>query len=258
MVLEQKIINDFQMINSVILSITNNCNLSCQYCFVHQDQHNISLDLCLRLIDLLNVNNENKYVCFFGGEPLLLFNQIIVPTIEYSKNSNIHFSITTNGTLLNEKYCEFLKNNNIDILLSMDGDQLTQDINRPTKNYTSSFQLIKSNIPIILTYYPNIEVRATIFPITAQYLFKNYKFFLSQGFQSCFFCPDEFSNWDIKQEIQLNTELKKITDIYLQYFSQNKIPPLLFIPYEKMIISLLYHKIQKNKTLWFRRKNYSN
>ena len=241
----EKLKQDFEDVQLVILGITNNCNLKCRYCFVNQDNHSISLDKCYKIIDLLN-NGQNKSLVFFGGEPLLLFNDIIVPTVKYAISSNIHFSITTNGTLLTKNNILFLKDHNIDLLLSMDGNKDTQNYNRPSKTNQTSYDLIEKNIPLILKYFPNIEVRATLYPATAQLLFDNYNFFISQGFKTCFFCPDSFSIWTNTQKIALLNELQKISLFYISSFQNNILPPTLFLPYETMLNEILsYNSYQK-------------
>ena len=63
-------------------------------------------------------------ITFFGGEPTLLWDELIEPLVAYSKDKypgRVKFGITTNGTLLNEKRIDFLKENNIPPLLSIDG-----------------------------------------------------------------------------------------------------------------------------------------
>jgi sulfatase maturation enzyme AslB (radical SAM superfamily) len=59
---------------------------------------------------------------------MLMYDSIIVPLIEYTKEkykNSFQFGITTNVTLLNKERLEFFKNNNVFILLSIDGDKET-------------------------------------------------------------------------------------------------------------------------------------
>lgn len=64
--------------------------------------------------------------------------------------------MTTNGILLNEERVKFCYDNNIKLLLSIDGIKEVQDYNRPCRDTNlSSFDLVEKNIPIILKYFPN-------------------------------------------------------------------------------------------------------
>lgn len=68
---------------------------------------------------------------------MLMYDSLIVPFIHWIEDSgvakeyNFTFSITTNGTLLNEERIKFLWSHNIPILLSIDGAKETQDNQRP-------------------------------------------------------------------------------------------------------------------------------
>ena len=225
--------NLLENIDTIILSITDECNLRCKYCFVQKQPHYIKLDTCKQIIDLLEKNHKEQYsIDFFGGEPMLLYDEIIVPTILYTeeKNINIKFNITTNGTLLNEEKLIFLKDHNVSLLLSMDGDKETQDYNRPTKNNKSSFDILLPILPLIQQYYPDITIRGTIYPDTCQYLYDNLNFLVNTGFYNFFFCPDEFSVWSEEQIKLLKEELRKIS-IYFMIELKNKKNPINFIPY---------------------------
>jgi len=73
-------------------------------------------------------DNEKIRFYFFGGEPMLCYDSIIVPIIEYIENKypNIfYYGMTTNGTLLNEGRINFLKSKNFELLLSIDGNPTT-------------------------------------------------------------------------------------------------------------------------------------
>jgi sulfatase maturation enzyme AslB (radical SAM superfamily) len=56
---------------------------------------------------------DNKiHILFFGGEPLLFYKNIIIPTVEYCNNiytNNFKYDITTNGTLLTKEIVDFLE-----------------------------------------------------------------------------------------------------------------------------------------------------
>ena len=92
------------------LIITHQCQLNCTYCFENYKDNNVmTLDTCKKIITFLsenNINNEPQDISFFGGEPLLHFNDIIQPIIDWNKNElqnkNIYFTFTTNGLLLTE------------------------------------------------------------------------------------------------------------------------------------------------------------
>ena len=89
------------------------------------------------------------FIDFYGGEPLLAFAEIrrTVEQIEglpKKRSIKTHYSLTTNGSLLNDEILDFLEDHEFSVLLSFDG--LAQDISRKK----GSFNLLLSVIPKVL------------------------------------------------------------------------------------------------------------
>lgn len=253
---------------NVVLNLTDNCNLACVYCFVQQKPHYMTLDTAKSAVDLI-VNNynikkekgwlgkdERKGVTFFGGEPMLMYDQIIVPLIKYIENTyninEFHFDITTNGTLLNEERLVFMSKYSIYPLLSIDGDRETQNHNRPCKNHSddSSFDLISKNIPIILKYFPNATFRSTVYKDSIQNLFTDYLYAEKMGFKNYVCIPDVRSqNWTEEDLDNYKNELFKIIAYILTYYLHNEEPKTNFGNLNKMILKILYHDLNNEKDL---------
>ena len=133
---------------SMLLSLTNRCNLSCEYCFVKQNPQDMTLEIAEKAISILldncKLKNEKPRINFFGGEPLLKFNELIVPIVE-KYHDIISFGITTNGVLLDEDIVDFFTKYNIKVLLSFDGIPIVQN-----KQRSNSFDKVINNIPYLL------------------------------------------------------------------------------------------------------------
>lgn len=250
---------EWKYITNVCLNLTNNCNLQCKYCFVEQKPQYMSLDTAINIINYLHnnliikkekfnyPNNTRCRISFFGGEPTLLFDEIIVPITNYINQQykdEFWLSITTNGTLLNKDRIKFLKDNNIEILLSLDGDKLTQDTNRPSKDKQSSFDKIMNILPDLQNAYPELGMRATIYEETVNELFNNYLFAIKNHFFFANFIPDERHAWS-EQSLQiLQEEIKKIFLFHIEYFLRFHDFPIHINTIEGLIIQL----IQENRT----------
>lgn len=131
-------LNLFHKDISFIVKVTNECNLSCSYCYHF---NNISLDdnsRCFPVLSmsediielvikrLIEYNHHNAHFIWHGGEPLLRnmnsFQYIIELQKKYCKKyMNISNSIQTNGTLLSEEWINFFIENNFHIGISLDG-----------------------------------------------------------------------------------------------------------------------------------------
>lgn len=155
-------------IQMVTLQVTQQCNLRCSYCVYSGEYQNrqhsnkrISFEMAKRAIDFLIVHScDNKYISlgFYGGEPLLEFD-LVKKCIEYAKarglGKELLFSITTNGTMLNAEIIEYLENNNVSLMISLDGPKEIQDKNRKFAfNNCGTFDKVIENIKMVKTYFP--------------------------------------------------------------------------------------------------------
>ena len=247
---------EYGWLTNICLNVTDACNLACRYCFVEQHPHYMTLDIAKQAVHFVldNLEKKNKkfnknkkaIITFFGGEPTLMWDEIIVPLINYVKENSfpIDFSMTTNGTLLTEERIEFLKANEVGLLLSIDGDRYTQNFNRPCiNNKLSSFDLIDKNIPALLKSYPNITFRATIYSETADKTFENYIYAVKKGFANIYMIPDGRHKWTNQQMKNLIIEIEKIYD-FLEFCFINNLPVMNFKPMVESYERILRHDTQ--------------
>ena len=242
---------------SACFNLTDACNLECRYCFVAQQPHFMTLETAKDGVKWLVKNAEWKKehgywreqdrvgVTYFGGEPTLLWDEIIVPLTRWAFETYpdlINFNITTNGTLLNEDRIKFLKAYNIRPLLSIDGAPRTQDYNRPCrdKNLKSS-DLQYKNIPYLLKYFPDITFRSTIDENTVQYTFENYIFAQYMGFKNIYMMPNGRTRWKEENLKILEEQFKEIYLYIIDFFEQNKFPPISFDPINRSFKQVKNH-----------------
>lgn len=129
------------------LHMTNKCNLKCKYCYINQDEEVLtfeSLKKQMNCVENLSVMTDVQFsgeynVTYFGGEPLLEINKIILFDEWMKNNYNIKFSfLQTNALLLNEEIKNILKLHHINIGISCDGEC--------DNNHSNFEQLVKNNI----------------------------------------------------------------------------------------------------------------
>ena len=226
-------------ITDAYLTLTHKCCCECTYCFVKQNSEMMSLDIAKKSVDWLwnNYEGSNKNIRpsinFFGGEPLICYNNIIVPLTNYIRKKygyTFCINITTNGILFTEEILDFLSKNKIGLLLSFDGIKEIQDKNRPLKSGESSFDNIFLKLPLIKKYYPKIQMRATLSPETAKYLYDIILFAEENNIGSLIIRPDEYVSWDGYLDI-LKNEIHKIGD-YIINRCRNNILPLSISSFE--------------------------
>lgn len=184
---------------SGIMSVTNRCNLQCPYCFHTQSNIDMTFETADRAAQYLIVNSvimqKRPSIGFFGGEPLLQFNNIIKPLVE-KYNNIFDWSITTNGTLLTENIIDFCNQYNISVLLSIDGGEIIQNKQRPLKDGNKSFDLIKKNLPYLLVKKPDTVFRSTITKFSLLHLNEIIETVQRYGFKNMTLIPNGFETWD--------------------------------------------------------------
>lgn len=118
----------------------------------------------------LNVSYNNEIgISFYGGEPLIAIDLIkeIILYIESLNIKSLSFSyyMTTNSYLL-DKYMSFLVEKQFHLLLSLDGNKVSNSY-RVTKRNNSSFEKVYENICLLNKKYPeffktNVEFNSVL------------------------------------------------------------------------------------------------
>src|SRR5512136_3418890 len=124
-----------QGIHIVAKPIGPACNLDCAYCFYLEKQALYGAGEDFRMPDEVLAAFIRKYVeaqptplvefVWQGGEPTLLgidfFKRVVELQKLFSGTKSITNSLQTNGTLLDDAWCRFLKKQNFMVGISLDG-----------------------------------------------------------------------------------------------------------------------------------------
>jgi len=164
------------LVKALCLHLAHDCNLACRYCFAGQGKFGGTAGLMTpevgrRALELLvDSSGERRHleVDFFGGEPLLNF-EVLSMLVAYGRDlaskrgKEIKFTCTTNAILLDRKKGDFLNNNNISVILSLDGRQAVHDAMRPFPGGKGSYAAVLENIRTFLESrdYQDYYVRGT-------------------------------------------------------------------------------------------------
>ena len=157
----------------LLINPTQDCNFRCWYCYEKHPKGRMddnTIKKIKKLIDNILSNNELKHfsLSWFGGEPLMYFNEVIYPISIYLKKRvnelGITFSnsITTNGFLLTPDII------NQCVEIHLNHYQITLDGNREThnkirnQNGEPSFDRILQNTILLAQANKNIDIRLRV------------------------------------------------------------------------------------------------
>lgn len=149
----------------LILSITENCNMRCKYCTYHDKYsenyicNEMTCETAEKAIELFlknSIKNEEIFISFYGGEPLTR-KEFIKHCVNYALNKSngqhIKFYITTNGTLLDENFIDYLIEYNFYVSISLDGPREINDRYRVFKDGSPTYDKVVCNLKQL--YYKN-------------------------------------------------------------------------------------------------------
>lgn len=211
--------------NNMTLYLTLNCNLKCRYCFCGKKyKDNMTEETAEKAIEFFdNICSEGANITFFGGEPLLRMDLIkyIVNICKERYQKKFSYSITTNGLLLTRENYQFLSDNNIDILLSLDGNKEAQDYNRPLLNGQGSWDIIMKNIDLTGIYFP---IRMTVSKMTVSSLADNTIALHKKGFESIAFYLASGEPWNDGDFVEFEKQLIKLTQYLIECYENGNAP----------------------------------
>lgn len=218
-------------VRNAIVMLTNQCNCACSYCFEERRQERMSLQTAKdTLIFIHSGHDPRPGFTFFGGEPMMEFNTIIAPLVTWSKyafQTQTRFAMTTNGTLFTRERLDFLKENGISFMLSMDGGKTAQSGNRPLRNGGNSFDAVMEHIPYILKLWPMQSFRETLTQHNVVSFFDDILFFSSIGCKNLMVVPDLFETWSEDSIKTLQIQIQQYEEYILSGFRANQTPLLL-------------------------------
>ena len=179
------------------------CNLACNYCYYleksnlykHQPKRQMSEELLERFVkDYIEAQTMNEVVfTWHGGEPTLrplsFYQKAVELQKKYAGGRVIHNSLQTNGTLLTDEWCRFLKANNWLVGISIDGPEAFHDRYRRDSQGRPSWQKVMEGIQLLQHYGVEWNAMAVVNRYNADHPQAFYRFFKSIGCQYIQFTP---------------------------------------------------------------------
>ena len=178
------------------------CNMKCEYCFYHQIVNNRQ-DGVLGVMSKETTNNliekaisfakgDKIFIVFQGGEPLLAgieyYRHFIEKVNSLNYNDKVCYSLQTNGTLLNEEWCEFFKENNFLLGVSLDVDATANKF-RVMHDGNSSFDKIEKGIMLLDKYKVDYNILSVVTGYFADNVESIYNYFKKKGYKFLQFIP---------------------------------------------------------------------
>lgn len=167
------------------------CNLACDYCYYLEKgklypevKNHVMSDEILELFIKNYIESQTSEDILFtwhGGETLMrpigFYKRAIELQRIYGRGRRIDNCIQTNGTLLNDEWCDFFKRNNFLVGISIDGPQEFHDEYRRNRQGIPSFYRVMKGIELLKRHGVEYNAMAVVNDYNVDYPIEFYNFF---------------------------------------------------------------------------------
>lgn len=180
------------------------CNLDCAYCFYLRKEALYEEGTSFRMSDETLESFTRQYIeaqrvpevtfGWQGGEPTLMgldfFRRAVALQEKYRPSRmKVANALQTNGVLLDDEWCRFLKQHKFLVGLSLDGPRELHDAYRVDKGGKPTFDKVHRALKLLQRHGVEFNILCVVNRINADHPLKVYRFFKSEGVQFIQFIP---------------------------------------------------------------------
>jgi uncharacterized protein len=180
------------------------CNIDCEYCFYlekemlypeRQSNWRMSDDTLEQFIrqQIEAQTGAHVDIAWQGGEPTLMgldfFKKAVLLCEKYKKNKTVRHAFQTNGILLNDEWCSFLKKNHFLVGLSIDGPQDLHDKYRVTRSKKGTHSQAEKAIQLLKKHGIEFNTLTVISDANVAHPTRVYEYLTGLGSQFLQFIP---------------------------------------------------------------------
>jgi uncharacterized protein len=179
------------------------CNLGCRYCFYLEKEKLYPNERQWRMNDEVLEEYIRQYIqdqpmpeinfAWQGGEPTLLgvefFRKVVELQQKCAGDKKISNALQTNGTLLNDEWCEFLAAHKFLIGLSIDGPRELHDQYRVDKRKKPTFDAVVRGLELLKKHKVDFNTLTVVNRANSQQPLEVYRFLKEIGSEFLQFIP---------------------------------------------------------------------
>ncbi len=185
--------------------VGSRCNMRCNYCYYldkgryseHDRQTRMSFELLEKLIQEAIACADGPVISFVwhGGEPTLagldFYKKAVELERKYLPSGWVAWNnLQTNGYMMNDLWCSFLKENHFDVGVSMDGSQRVHDKHRhDAKGGGSTWERVTRSIQRLRAYDIEPDILCTVNALSCEDPLEVYRAVRGTGCTWCQFIP---------------------------------------------------------------------
>ncbi|MGI5864428.1 MAG: radical SAM protein [Myxococcales bacterium] len=207
----------------VSLFVNHRCNLRCVYCYNGQEfDRRMPWDIARRAIDFGFESSKKGFLLlsFFGGEPLLEID-LMEQAVDYAaaeakrREKRLFLSLSTNGTLLDNRRLDFLRRHDFNVQVSFDGVAEAQDTTRRFPNGNSSHRKVEAHVRQLVEAGFALRVISVIDPRTVHLLGDSFEYLMDLKVPHIYFAPNYLGCWEDESCDRFEAALADLGDRYV-------------------------------------------
>lgn len=216
----------------LVLQSTSFCNINCGYCYLpdRSSKGVMALDTVAAAVRRLFESgwlSPELVLAWHAGEPLaapLEFYREATKIInrECTEDIRISQNFQTNGTLINQAWCDFFKLINARVGISIDGPAHLNDLNRLSRDGKSTFS--KTIAGMRLLREKNIDYH--VITVLTREALKNpqelYDFYVAEGVERVGFNIEEIEGANIKSSLDSPGVERELATFLRQFWNLNR------------------------------------
>jgi uncharacterized protein len=171
------------------------CNLDCKYCFYLEKEKLFPANENFKMSDEVLESYIRQYIeqqdvpaisfAWQGGEPTLLgvdfFRKVVALQKKYAAGKAISNALQTNGTLLDDDWCDFLAGNHFLVGLSLDGPAKLHDAYRVDKKGGATYERVIAGLRLLKKHRVEFNTLTVVNRLNSQKPLEVYRFLRDIG-----------------------------------------------------------------------------
>ncbi len=222
-------------IQTVVLQPTPFCNINCRYCYLPQRSATTVMPLetivaAFETIFGSGWASPQITVIWHAGEPLVLpirYYQAAFEAIEALRPAQIELrhAIQTNGILISEAWCEFLKQWNVGVGVSVDGPRHLHDANRVTRSGSGTFDRVTAGIQVLRRTGVPFHVISVLSAESMKAPREMLEFYLAEGIEDICFNVEESEGDHVSSLLSTGTPRDGFRSFLDQFWTMSRRDP---------------------------------
>jgi uncharacterized protein len=220
------------LVKLLVIQPTPFCNINCDYCYLpyRNSKKRLSLHMLKQTIEKVFASElvgERLSIVWHAGEPLVLpigFYEEMFQAIESLSvaTEKITHSMQSNGMLINDEWCKFIKEHNINLGLSIDGPALIHDAHRKTRRGMGTHEQVMKGVKTLQKNSVDFHVIAVITEQSLDHPDEIFGFFLDNGIHRIGFNIEEIEGANQTSTLSIDSIDERIKNFLHRLYELQK------------------------------------